>query len=61
MRYPYLDWAEEIKSRIEAELTAASSRNAILYDPMCGSGWLPMLVKAWLPATEVICSDVMQA
>ena len=66
LRFHYTCWAEAFGRRIRSHLRSqrlaggplSYGREAVFYDGMCGSAWLPVILKAQLPHTRFYLSDV---
>ena len=57
-----LEWAEAVERVARRHLDEGlEDEPPLLLDPTCGSGWLPLLVKARLPRLRVMCTDVAAA
>lgn len=68
-RFRFLEFAlvivDRIKQRIEnqpaehaAPGTSVAHDAPVVYDPVSGTCWFPMLIKAKVPHARVICSDI---
>jgi hypothetical protein len=66
MRFHYTCWAEAFGRRIRSHMRSQrvagaplmSGRATVFYDGMCGSGWLPVMLRAQLPDARFYLSDV---
>lgn len=58
MRYDFTVWAEAVSARL---MHLGPPAPLVIIDPMCGGGWMPLLLKARLgPAAHIVCSHVLQ-
>ena len=60
MRYDFGVWVSAVSDRITHRV-GAHGPPPVVVDPMCGSGWMPLLLRAQLGAdARVVCSDVLE-
>ena len=57
-RFRFLEFAEVVAARIVEKGSVSS--HPVVYDPVGGTCWFPLLIKARLPKTRVVCSDISQ-
>ena len=60
MRFRFLEFADKVVQRVQKKRKKKKkdTKAPVVYDPVGGSCWFPMLVKAKLPEARVICSDI---
>jgi len=57
MRFRFFEWADALEAHVRSR--SDTTHRAVVLDPMCGMGWLPLLMKARLrDAVHVICTDI---